>query len=370
MGLKDELVEERLKSFITQLYSEYGILDRMVYKNKNQHRRCSYFQYLLKVRRDLRLLQSARLEQILGYCFTVINEDKPAQKVHLLEGLKRKKIDMGKYNFMERLLGTAKLLSEMVEPMLKAAVEISTLLAQSFFMGFSVTILALLARIRVLVQQILLDVVSVFNLVSSISQEEQSVRLTQEGIEIFREYYPKNENVVTLECEWKTDKFALVQRIGKCKTETGNRDLGGDDPLKESSIQYQSISAFLGDDEPEDNESVSIQNMSVYNDMKRVQECSRAEDASRVTASSPDRTDPPESGLLIGCSTSSFNPLKRKTGSRNEVAFISVKRPEMSVGKLGEFKPEGNEAERTDREDKGGPFFNLLSGGNPKCSLF
>jgi len=35
-----------------------------------------------------------------------------------------------------------------------------------------------------LLQQILLDVVSVFNMVSSLSQEKQSVKITQEGLEV------------------------------------------------------------------------------------------------------------------------------------------------------------------------------------------
>ena len=41
--------EEKLKSLLGQLEAERGILERIVYKNKNQHRRSSYFQYLLKV---------------------------------------------------------------------------------------------------------------------------------------------------------------------------------------------------------------------------------------------------------------------------------------------------------------------------------
>ena len=49
MDSEFEVVEERLKTFLGQLQTEFGILDRIVYKNKNQHRRCSYFQYLLKV---------------------------------------------------------------------------------------------------------------------------------------------------------------------------------------------------------------------------------------------------------------------------------------------------------------------------------
>lgn len=120
MGSEVETIDERLKSFLGQLQVEYGILDRIVYKNKNQHRRCSYFQYLVKVRRDLRLLQSARVEEILKSSFELIRGTRPKQKVQLLESLKRR-TDGGKHNFLERLLGAARLLSRMVEPILKAA---------------------------------------------------------------------------------------------------------------------------------------------------------------------------------------------------------------------------------------------------------
>ncbi|KAF7815797.1 uncharacterized protein G2W53_029766 [Senna tora] len=70
---------------LDQLQAEHGILERMVYKNKNQHRRCSYFKYLLKVRRDLKLLQSTNLKELVISCFLVIKGDRPKQKVHLLE---------------------------------------------------------------------------------------------------------------------------------------------------------------------------------------------------------------------------------------------------------------------------------------------
>lgn len=43
-------LQARLKSSFIQLQTESGILDRIVHKGKNQHRRCSYFKYLLKVR--------------------------------------------------------------------------------------------------------------------------------------------------------------------------------------------------------------------------------------------------------------------------------------------------------------------------------
>ena len=49
MDSEVETLEQRLTSMLGQLQVECGILERMVYKNKNQHRRCLYFQYLMKV---------------------------------------------------------------------------------------------------------------------------------------------------------------------------------------------------------------------------------------------------------------------------------------------------------------------------------
>ncbi|XP_061996419.1 uncharacterized protein LOC133714333 isoform X4 [Rosa rugosa] len=241
MDSEAEVLEEKLTSLFGQLRAECAILERVVYKNKNQHRRSSYFQYLMKVRRDLRLLQSTKLEGIMGCCFQSITGKRPKQKVHLLESLKRRKCESGKYNFMERLLGAARLLSQMVEPMLKAAIQISALLARSFFMGFSLTILALLARLRVLVQQILLDVVSVFNMVSSLSQKKQSVKINQ-GVEVFREFYPTQEDFITLECVWKSDKFDLLERTQKSQIASPRVDLS----LGTSSVLYRSIESSLG----------------------------------------------------------------------------------------------------------------------------
>lgn len=50
MGSTDaDNLQEKLASMLDQLYLESGILQKMIYKNKNQHRRSSYFRYLLQV---------------------------------------------------------------------------------------------------------------------------------------------------------------------------------------------------------------------------------------------------------------------------------------------------------------------------------
>ncbi|CAN1789852.1 hypothetical protein LINPERHAP1_LOCUS18622 [Linum perenne] len=306
-------LEEKLKSLLEQLQAECGVFERIVYKNKNQHRRCSYFQYLLKVRRDLRLLQSAKLDELVVSCFHVITGRKPKQKMYLLESLKWSKSASGVPNFMERLVGAARLLSQMVEPILKAAMEVSVLLARSFFMEFSLAVLALLARLRVLVQQILLDVVSLSNTVSSISQNKQSVKINQKGIEVFREYYPSNKEFISLECVWKVDKFVLLERAI--------------------------------DDDDEDVEKME-------------------EDQPKIECSSL-----MEKGEDLTVIPSTSNENEHQDCIQIAAAFISVKRPATStynVTTLGHSRD--SEKEPEGKEDS---FFNLLtSGGNVNNSLF
>ncbi|XP_019094574.1 PREDICTED: uncharacterized protein LOC104758389 [Camelina sativa] len=245
-------LEEKLKSQLSQLELEHAVFDRMVYKNKNQHRRCSYFQYLLKVRRDLRILRTANMEGILRPCFHVISGKISKQKIHVLESLKLKKCDTGKPNVLERLRGTLHLLSQMTEPILKAASGISTLLARSFFVGFSVTFLALLARLRVLVQQILLDAVTVFNSVTSTSLKKQSVKIAQDGVEVFREYYPKEEecmSITMLNCVWKTDKYVLLETLQKHESSKPmEENVSEDATTRDSLVQYQTSVSPLGEE--------------------------------------------------------------------------------------------------------------------------
>ncbi|KAL1562942.1 hypothetical protein AAHA92_05459 [Salvia divinorum] len=399
-------VEQRLKSFTSQLHTECGILERLVYKHKNQHRRCSYFQYILKVRRDLQLLKSLNLDEVLESSFLVINGDRPKQKVQLLEGLKRRKTNSGKYNFLERLLGVTRLLSQIVEPLLKASIEISMLLARSFFMTFSLVVLAVLARVRVLVQQMLLDAVLLYNTVSSLSQKEQSIKLKQEGFEVFREYFPRKEEArILLECIWQKDKFVLVETTHKSETTGQEKDEQGDFSLSTPQILYENIEVILGVDESGAAASVHPatdtinveENCSdaagLKKDEKTVPEASNiapsstanivsleavfsnssagsfsdtnrnklAGDVSCSMRTSEAEVTRIETSLPAISTTSTLSrPVKRETSKK--VAFVAVKQPAPSTADQSRFPLKGTERNNND------PFFSLLTGGN-KSSL-
>ncbi|XP_042058405.1 uncharacterized protein LOC121802777 isoform X1 [Salvia splendens] len=390
-------VEQRLKSFTSQLHTECGILERLVYKHKNQHRRSSYFQYILKVRRDLQLLKSLNLDEVLESSFLVINGDRPKQKVQLLEGLKRRKTNSGKYNFLERLLGVTRLLSQIVEPLLKAAIEISKLLARSFFMKFSLVVLAVLARVRVLVQQMLLDAVLLYNTVSSLSQKEQSIKLKQEGFEVFREYFPRKvEAKILLECIWQKDKFVLVETTHKREATGEEKDERGDISLSTPQILYENIEVVLGVDDSgaaasvlpaidtnnvEENYSdaaglkkdeknvseasdmapssaniVSLEDVFTNSSAGSFSDTNRNKLAGDVSCSESEVTRTETSPPAISTTSTLSRRVKKETSKK--VAFVAVKQPAPSTTDQSRFPLKGTERNSNDL------FFNLLTGGN------
>ncbi|KAL5998747.1 hypothetical protein ACLOJK_009694 [Asimina triloba] len=332
-------LEERLRSFVAQLRIELGILDRIVYKGKNQHRRCLYFKYLLKVRRDAKLLLSANLEDVFSFLFQVVDGKKPTKKVSHLES------------------------------------QISSLLAQSFFMTFSLTNLAILARLRVLVQQMLLDAVTLFNKVSSISQEEQSVKLSQEGIEVIREYHPPGGDFLYLECKWKKDMFVLHERVSKSKRNFQSMDIEEGGSIPPETIQYERIELSNEDDELACGDHLGAMNITTHPaeaiPIQPVEFVSggMADNGGEGTEIDGQRS-PKDSTAASLSSLTSTALQKCRTQDTKKVAFVAVRKSDPSepdeAGPNKKLKVDGGTSDSNDVRD----FFSLLTGGGVKDSLF
>lgn len=325
MDSKNANLEERLKSLLVQLASESGILERIIHKNKNQHRRSPYFQALLKVRRDLRLLQSAGLDQILNAFALIIKGISPAEHAHQSKH-NQKKHPRGKHTYQNRLLGVARLLSQMVEPILKAAIQISLLLAKSFFMGFSLIILACLARLRVLVQQALIDVVSVFNMLATHSQKH-SLKLSSEGTEACVKYCSTSCDILTLECIWEEDKYVLREsshcRSGKIPEEQGAFSL-------ESPIKYQTLER-LGQGLDIRQENIPLEESPCNESQPRMISSSDQSAASDRSIKSTECEKSPNADPACGpIATAQAS----QTDSRKRVAFVAVE-----ISKASESEP-------------------------------
>ncbi|KAL5697667.1 hypothetical protein ACHQM5_028788 [Ranunculus cassubicifolius] len=352
--LVNEDVEKRINSLLAQLQSEAVILDKIVYKGKNQHRRGSYFQYLLKVRRDTKLLISANLEEILKFVFQYISGTQPNKRA------KKRKINDEKHYFQMRLLGVARLLSQMVEPMFKAAIEFSKLLARTFFMDFSLVLLALIARLRTLVQQILLDLVSVYNMFSS-SQGSQSSILSLGGVEVVREYHPSDNDIRSLECVWEKDKFVLLEKTNPTQTRNQEKHVGDEfeAQLKSSNITYQKIGGFLGDDD------LGSQN-------KYVEPSHSTEDLSDPPTNlfpeiHNDMEDTHKDDKENG-GTSPLSCPNIQTKSKSKVAFVTVGQQKSSQVKESGDGSANSLAKTLNNEENS--FFSLLTSGQDRSSIF
>uniref|UniRef100_M8BH69 Nucleolus and neural progenitor protein-like N-terminal domain-containing protein n=1 Tax=Aegilops tauschii TaxID=37682 RepID=M8BH69_AEGTA len=104
--------EHRLRAALRHLQAEAGVLECLVYKHRNQHRGAAYFQYLLKVRRDLKLLLGAHLAESINAMFPVITCRKPANTI-LVPNRQGKRKPGANHSHYKRLLGVARLLSQL-----------------------------------------------------------------------------------------------------------------------------------------------------------------------------------------------------------------------------------------------------------------
>nr|CAB3453873.1 unnamed protein product [Digitaria exilis] len=118
--------------------------------------------------------------------------------------------------------------------------QITFLLARSFFIDLCTAVFSLLARTRVLIQQMLLAVVSIYNKVTDLTDRKQAVKISIGGVQAFREYYPSmNDACTILECVWVKDKFVLHEKIKDSCQEIQVEDQESCSP--ESSIQYETL---------------------------------------------------------------------------------------------------------------------------------
>ncbi|KAG0590598.1 hypothetical protein KC19_1G113100 [Ceratodon purpureus] len=197
------LIQGRLKDLFTQVWDENATFQRIMYKNQNQHRRALYFRRLMQVRRDLLLLHSFGLKDVfetLPYCVSISKQKALPPKAvlgSLGQGLKSKEELV--LIVQRRLLGAARLLQMMSDPILSASSVMEGLLSQSFFMPFALTVLAMLARFRVLLMQALYEMISAFNLVSAFLQKME-IASVRADVPLF------------IECSWDGVKLAFFEK--------------------------------------------------------------------------------------------------------------------------------------------------------------
>ncbi|KAF7041557.1 hypothetical protein CFC21_051336 [Triticum aestivum] len=278
-----------MRAALRHLQAEAGVLERLVYKHRNQHRGAAYFQYLLKVRRDEKLLLGANLMEVISAVFPVITCRKPANTI-LVPNRQGKRKPGANHCQYKRLLGVARLLSQM-----------------------------------------LLDVVSVYNKVTDLTDKKQSVKISIGKVQAFREYYPSSNNPSTiLECVWVKDKFVLHEKTKASSQKTQGEDLKSCTP--DSSIQYETLGFVSEEMESLDGANTPAKQQhdaSLADQPDKATHCGDAGDSHSGRQLPDDQNTP---GSLLGTPTAAPTPRRDvKPDTRKRVAFIAVGKTKVTV---------------------------------------
>ncbi|KAM0893079.1 hypothetical protein ACQ4PT_025336 [Festuca glaucescens] len=290
-GSAEEGEEQRLRAALRHLQAEAGVLERLVYKHRNQHRGAAYFQYLIKVRRDLKLLLGSNVVEVINAAFPVIACRKPANTI-LVPNRQSKKKPGANHSHYKRLFGVARLLSQM-----------------------------------------LLDVVSLYNKVTDLTDRKQAVKITIDKVQAFREYYPSsNDASTTLECVWVKDKFVLHERTKASCQKTQDDDQRSSAP--DSSIQYETLGPVTEEMENLDgsNSPAKQQDASLAGQSDKATPCGDAGDSYSGRPSPNENTTTPLSDALAAPVPVHSTPCTEvKPDTRKRVAFIAVGKPKVTV---------------------------------------
>ncbi|DBA79811.1 hypothetical protein WJX77_011348 [Trebouxia sp. C0004] len=153
----------------TDLWHEAALLSKLLYKSKNQHRSSKHFQYLSEVKRCMRLLQQVQLSDLVGdlnHLRSNAGVGMPATASLVMFG-RASKLQVPSQQagilVLQRLLAGGRLAVKTIPAAHAAAAQLLAQLSMTYFMPFCLTALAMLARIQVLVCQLLLDSIKAYN---------------------------------------------------------------------------------------------------------------------------------------------------------------------------------------------------------------
>ncbi|KAL0050812.1 hypothetical protein WJX82_007614 [Trebouxia sp. C0006] len=153
----------------TDLWYEVALLSKLLYKSKNQHRSSKHFQYLTEVKRCMKLLLQLQLSDLVGdlnHLRSNAGVGMPATASLVMFGRANKlhvPSQQAGILVLQRLLAGCRLAVRAIPAAHAAAAQLLAQLSMTYFMPFCLTALAMVARIQVLVCQLLLDNIKAYN---------------------------------------------------------------------------------------------------------------------------------------------------------------------------------------------------------------
>ncbi|CAL8470705.1 g10247 [Coccomyxa elongata] len=146
------------------LVREMAYLERLLYKNKQQHRSSRHFQQLLDVHRCLQLWRRLDLQQLMAELAEHAKLRDSAREAQWLPNPQRQQPSPSAQLLLQRIIAGCRMMGLVQTAAHKAASALSAQLALTFFMPLCLTAIAILARVRVLAGQWVLDAVAAYNM--------------------------------------------------------------------------------------------------------------------------------------------------------------------------------------------------------------
>eukprot|EP00884_Botryococcus_braunii_P018163 jgi/Botrbrau1/502/Bobra.110_2s0132.1 len=146
---------------------EVSIFQRLLYKNKFQHRGSGHYKHLWEVARLLKLFGELRLPEVIGQLDKQCGAPKTSFARRGLSFVPTRQARVPSreagLKLLVRLQGGGRLLQGLVPAIRKAAPLLGAQLEKGFFVPFCLTAFAILARLQVLAANLLLEVLRIYN---------------------------------------------------------------------------------------------------------------------------------------------------------------------------------------------------------------
>ncbi|BDA45714.1 hypothetical protein COCOBI_07-5010 [Coccomyxa sp. Obi] len=145
------------------LVREMAYLERLLYKNKQQHRSSRHFQQLFDVHRCLQLWRKLDLQHLMAELAEHAKLTDSARQAQWLPSFQQQQPSPSAQLLLQRIIAGCRVMGLVQTAVHKAASALSAQLALTFFMPLCLTAIAILARVRVLAGQWVLDAVAAYN---------------------------------------------------------------------------------------------------------------------------------------------------------------------------------------------------------------
>ncbi|RIA90700.1 hypothetical protein C1645_822997 [Glomus cerebriforme] len=138
-----------------ELWDEANILERLYYKNKNQHQRAGYFRKIIEVRKVLKRIKEMEINELMSEFMGTFYSTKIGKIRSTWDQVPSQEMVIF---IMNRLIGIVLLMNKALNIYSDAFNTFNILLRQTEFMSFALACLAILARLNILTRVILEEI--------------------------------------------------------------------------------------------------------------------------------------------------------------------------------------------------------------------